>query len=162
VKKAFSILEVLITITLIGVMVILSVNYFNTSTISKTNIKSQLQSHFQIITASILQCKELSGIMPLQTSGLPASTTLLNTLECNTTTPYSLNGGRGSFIPSALSSFSEYTATQNANEFYFSTSTAMNSLNSEVLQDLNTTYSSKQYELSDNGTTITIKFYLSR
>ncbi|MCK4974162.1 MAG: prepilin-type N-terminal cleavage/methylation domain-containing protein, partial [Sulfurimonas sp.] len=61
-KKAFSLLELIIAIALAGVIAVLSTNFINFSTISKINIKSELQSHFNIISATILQCKELSNI----------------------------------------------------------------------------------------------------
>ena len=143
-------------------MALFAFNYLNTKTLSKENIKLELQSHFNIITATILQCKEYSNIMPIQSDGSEASNTLLNTLDCNTTTPYSLDGGKGSFIPLPLNDFTDYTATQNASEFYFSTTTSINSYSDEVLQDLQNTYSSNQYELTSNATTTTLKFYLSR
>lgn len=161
-KKAFSLLELIVAIALAGVIALLSTNFINFSTISKINIKSELQSHFNIISATILQCKELSNLMPLQTDGSPANDTLLNTLECNTTTPYTLDGGRGSFIPKALSGFTEYKATQNGNNFYFSTTTALDSNNYEVLQELNSSYSSNQYELTNDATTAYLNFYISR
>ena len=161
-RKAFSLLELLIVITLMGVMTIFAFNYLNTKTISKQNIKIQLQSHFNIITATILQCKEFSNIMPIQNDGSPANNTLLNSLDCNTSTPYPLDGGHGAFIPKSLNGFSEYTSTQNTSEFYFSTSTSLNSYNDEVLQELSTSYSSSQYELSSDATNRYMKFYLSR
>ncbi len=143
-------------------MALFAFNYLNTKTLSKENIKLELQSHFNIITATILQCKEYSNIMPIQSDGSEASNTLLNTLDCNTTTPYSLDGGKGSFIPLPLNDFTDYRATQNANEFYFSTTTTINSYNDEVLQELTSRYSTNQYELSSDATTTTLKFYLSR
>ena len=142
-------------------MATLSINYYNTSTISKQNIKSELQSHLEIITATIFQCKELSNAMPIQDDGSLADDTLLNTLECNTTTTYKIDGQRGGFIPKALKDFSEYKATQNDNEFYFYTTTKLGSYNDDVLVELNSTYSSSQYELSDDGVDRTMKFYLS-
>jgi len=162
VKKAFSLIELLITIALAGVMVILSVNYLNISTLSKQNIKTELQSHLNIITATILQCKELSNMMPIQSGGALANNTLLDTLDCNTSTPYSLDGGKGSFIPEPLTGFANYTATQNGNIFYFSTTTALDSNNYEVLQELNSSYSMMQYQLTNDGTTAKLNFYLSR
>ena len=143
-------------------MSILSVNYLNTTTLSKQNTKTQLQSHFNLITASILQCKELSSVMPIQTNGSLADDTLLTALDCNTSTPYALDGGKDSFIPPPLSGFTPYTAKQTNNEFYFSTSTAINSNNDEVLQELQNNYSVKQYELTRDATDATLKFYLSR
>ena len=161
-KKAFSLLELIIAIALAGVIAVLSTNFINFSTISKINIKSELQSHFNIISATILQCKELSNIMPIQIDGSPAAGTLVNTLECNTTTPYALDGGKGSFIPKALTGFTAYTATQSENIFYFSTTASIDSYNDEVLQDLNNSYSINQYELTHDATTAYMKFYLSR
>ena len=161
-RRAFSLLELLIVIALSGVMAILAFNYRDMTAISQENIKLELQSHFNIITATILQCKEYSGIMPIQSNGSEASATLLNSLDCNTTTPYSLDGGKGSFIPLPLNNFTAYTATQNASEFYFSTTTNINSYNDTVLQELQANYSVKQYELVSNATTTTLKFYLSR
>jgi len=160
-KKAFSIIELIVAIILLGIMATLSINYYNTSTISKQSIKSQLQSHLEIITATVLQCKELSGIMPLQDDGSLADDTDLNTLECNTTTTYKIDGQRGGFIPKPLKDFTTYKATQTDNEFYFKTTTPLGSYNDDVLVELNSTYSSSQYELSDDGNDRTMKFYLS-
>ena len=144
-------------------MSILTVNYFDATTLSKQNTKTQLQSHFNLITASILQCKELSNAMPIRSDGFTlANDTLLDTLECNTSTRYKLDGGKGSFIPTPLNKFTAYKATQVINEFYFTTTTDKVSNNYEVLQELKNNFSSQQYELSDDGTTATLKFYLSR
>jgi prepilin-type N-terminal cleavage/methylation domain-containing protein len=159
-RKAFSLIELLVAITLFGIMAILSVNYYNSSTIAKNNIKAELQSHFKIITATILQCKELSTMMPIQTDGSLASNVLLNSLECNTTNTYPLDGGRGGFIPKPLSGFSEYNATQDANSFYFSTQTDLNSLNDDVLDELNSVYSNEQYQLSIVDSKRHLNFYL--
>lgn len=161
-RKAFSLIELLVVITLIGVMAALSFSYLNISTISKQNIKSEFQSHINIITATILQCKDLSGSMPTQVGEVPANNTLLNTLICNTSPTYSLDGGHGSFIPKPLSNFTTYTATQMGDIFYFTTSTPLNSPNYEVLQELQNSYSTNQYELTNDGTTATLNFYLSR
>lgn len=161
-KKAFSLIELLLTITLAGVMVALSLNYLNISTLSKQNTKTEFQSHLNSISANILQCKELSNIMPIQGNGSAASNTLLNTLECNTTTPYLIDGGKGSFVPSPLIGFTSYTATQTGNVFYFTTTVLVNSKNYEVLQELQSNYSTNQYELTNDGTIASLKFYLSR
>lgn len=161
-KKAFSLIELLLTIALAGAMVILSFNYLNISTLSKQNTKTEFQSHLNIITATILQCKELSNMMPIQNNGSLANDTPLDTLECNTTIAYSLDGGKGSFIPKPLSGFTNYTAKQLGNIFYFSTTTPLASSNYEVLQELQTTYSANQYGLINDGTTATLNFYLSR
>ncbi len=143
-------------------MVVLFVNYFDMNTLSKQNTKSQFQSHLSIITATILQCKELSNIMPIQADGSLADATLLDTLECNTSTPYELDGDRGAFIPEPLRGFTNYKATQNTSAFYFTTTTELNSNNYKVLQELKDIYSTKQYQLTDDGSTATLNFYLSR
>jgi len=161
-RKAFSLLELLIAIALAGVVAYTTSFYLDTKSITKQNIKTQLQSHFNIITSVILQCKEYSNIYPVQSGGSIASDTLLNTLECNTTTPYQLDGGKGSFIPIKLSNFTSYKATQNGSEFYFSTTTPINSTNDEVLIELNSTFSSNQYELTHDANTAYLNFYLSR
>lgn len=161
-KKAFSLIELLVVITLIGVMAALSFSYLNISTLSKQNIKTEFQSHLNIITATILQCKDLSNKMPTQALEVAANATLLNTLICNTSPTYTLDGSHGAFIPKPLLNFTAYRATQIGNIFYFTTTTPLNSLNYEVLQELQNSYSTNQYELTNNGTTATLNFYLSR
>ncbi len=161
-RKAFSLLELFAAIALSGVMALFAFNYLNTKTISKSNIKLKFQSHLNIISETILQCKEYSNLMPIQSDSSEASDTLLSELECDTSTPYPLDGGKGSFIPPPLDGFSAYRATQDASEFYFSTTALNNSYNDEVLQELEADYSTSQYELTHDMTTATIKFYLSR
>lgn len=161
-KKAFSLVELLVVITLIGVMAALSFSYLNIFTLSKQNIKTEFTSHLNIITATILQCKDLSGSMPTQAAEAAANGTPLNTLTCNTSPTYALDGGHGSFIPKPILNFSAYTATQAGNIFYFTTTTPLSSLNYEVLQELQNSYSTNQYELTNDGTTATLNFYLSR
>jgi len=161
-RKAFSLLELLIVIALLGAMTILGTNYMNVTSLSKSNIRTQLQSHFNIISSAVLYCKELSNSMPLQNDGSPANSTLLTVLECNTTTPYLLDGGKGSFIPPPVTGMTAYTATHSGSEFYFSTTATLNSDNDEVLQELESKYSSNQYELTHDATTAYLKFYLSR
>lgn len=162
-RKAFSLIELLITVALAGAMAIFISSFIDIDTLTKDNVKTQLQSHLNIISSSILQCKELSNAMPIDSNGsILANNTPLNSLECNTTTPYSLDGGKGSFIPPSLSGFTSYTATESGDEFYISTTTPITSRNYDVLKDLNTTYSSQQYVLTDDTTTATLNFYLSR
>lgn len=161
-RKAFSLLELFLVITLMGVMIIFAFKYLDTETLSKEKIKTELTSHLNIITATILQCKELSNIMPTQNDGSLANNTLLNTLECNTTTPYLLDGGRGGFIPPPLNEFTPYRATQSGSEFYFSTATAIGSYNDEALQELQSSYSTSQYVLTHDATTAYVNFYISR
>lgn len=161
-RQAFTLFELMISIVLAGAMVIFAVSFLDTSTLSKENIKSQLQSHFSLISAASFQCKELSGAMPVENNTTLANGTLVSSLECNTSTPYQLDGGKGIFIPPAISGFTDYNATQNGTEFYFSTSTTINSTNDNALKDLNSSYSTNQYVLSYDATTATLKFYLSR
>ena len=161
-RKAFSLLEVFITIALIGAITFVATSYINTQYLSKESIKLELKSHFNLITAVILQCKEYSNMMPIDSNGSLASASLLESLECNTTTPYPLDGGKGSFIPTPIHLFTPYTASQTGSEFYFATTTPIDSYQYDALQELNTTYSQNQYELTDDGTTANLKFYLSR
>lgn len=161
-RKAFSLLELFITVALTGAITFIAVSIINTQYLSIESIKLELKSHFNLITATILQCKEYSNMMPIQSDGSLASDTLLDSLECNTTTPYPLDGGKGSFIPTPLQLFTPYTATQTGSEFYFATTTQFDSYQYEALKELNTTYSPNQYELTDDGTTANLKFYLSR
>ena len=153
-------IELLATITLMGVMTAFALNYMDIETSSKENIKTKFQAQLNLVTATIFQCKELSNAMPIDANGSLASNSTLNSMECNTTTPYKLNGGHGGFIPTAVTGFSEFSATQTGSEFYISTSVEINSSNDEVLQELNSSYSTNQYEY--NTTTAILKFYLSR
>jgi len=163
-RKAFSLIELLITVALAGAMAIFTFSsYIDTTTISKDHIKTQLQPHFNMLTASILQCKELSNAMPIDSNGsILASDTLITSLDCNTSTPYSLDGGKGYFMPVTINGFTDYKATENATEFYISTTADIDSTNDEALQDLNSTYSTQQYVLTYDATTAYLKFYISR
>jgi len=162
VRKAFSLIELLLTVALAGAMAIFSFSYIDSATLSKESIKTELQSHLNLISSAIFQCKELSNSMPIQSNGSLANNTLLNTLDCNTSTPYPLDGGKGTFIPPPLNNFTDYTATQNGSEFYITTTTAINSRNDDVLKDLNSTYSAQQYVLTYDTSTAYLNFYISR
>lgn len=155
-RKAFTLLELMITVAVLGIMVFSASFYIDTESMNKDNVKLNLQSHFNLITATIFQCKNLSNMFPVQADGSLASDTLVSSLECNTSTPYLLT-----MIPQPVSEFTPYTATQTGTEFYFSTQTTFEN-DKEVLEDLNSTYSTTQYELNTTGTTTTLKFYLSR
>ena len=161
-KKAFSMIELLAVITLMGVMTALAFNYMDIETSSKDNIKTKFQAQLNLVTATIFQCKELSNAMPIDANGSLANNSTLSSMECNTTTPYALNGGHGGFIPTAVTGFSNFNATQNGSEFYISTTTDANSYNDKVLQELNSTYSTQQYVLTHDTTTAYLNFYLSR
>ena len=138
-RKAFSLLELLLVIALSGVMAFFTYNFTDAVSLSKDSIKAELQSHLNLISASIFQCKELSNSMPVDVNGSLASNSPLSGLECNTSTPYQLDGGKGTFIPLPVTGFTAYTATQNGSEFYITTTTAINSRNDDALKDLNTT-----------------------
>ena len=161
-RQAFTLFELMVSIVLAGTMAIFAVSFLDTSTLSKERIKSQLQSHFSTISAAIFQCKELSDAMPIDSNGSFASGSLLSTLDCNTTTPYALDGGKGIFIPPAITGFTDYNVTESGTEFYFSLTTDIDSNNDEVLKDLNSSYSTNQYVLTYDATTAYLKFYLSR
>lgn len=161
-KKGFSLLELFIVIALSGAMAIFVFSYLDPTAMTKENIKTQLQSQINTITSAIFQCKELSNIFPLQEDANYADATLLNTLECNTTVPYLLDGDKGHFIPPPPTGFTNYKATQSGTIFYITTTAQRDSLNDEVLQELNSSYSTKQYVLDYNTTVATMKFYLSR
>lgn len=161
-RQAFSLLELLVAIALAGTMATFTFTYLDTTTLTKESTKAQLQSHFSTISAAIFQCKELSNAMPVENNTTLANGILVSALECNTTTPYQLDGGKGVFIPPAITGFTDYNATESGTEFYFSTTTTIDSTNDEVLQDLNSSYSTNQYELTYDATTATLKFYLSR
>jgi prepilin-type N-terminal cleavage/methylation domain-containing protein len=107
-KNAFSMIELLIAITLMGVMATLAFNYINIETISKENIKTEFQAQLNLITATILQCKELSNAMPIDANGSLANNSILSSMDCNTTTPYALNGGHSGFIPATMRDFSAF------------------------------------------------------
>lgn len=161
-KRAFTLFELLMAIVLAGAMTIFTVTYLDTTTLTKETIRSQLQSHFSLISAAVFQCKEFSNAMPVEDNATLANGTLVSALECNTTTPYQLDGGKGIFIPPAITGFTDYNATSSGTEFYFSTATTIDSTNDEVLKDLNSSYSTNQYVLTYDATTATLKFYLSR
>jgi len=161
-RKAFSLIELLITVALAGAMAIFISSFIDIDTLNKDNLKSQFQSNLNLISSAILQCKEFSLTMPIQTDGTLANDTLLSTLDCNTSTSYPLDGGRGAFIPPPLKDFTAYTATQTGSEFYITTSAPLNTRAYEVMLDLNTSYSTQQYVLTDDSTTATLNFYFSR
>ena len=160
-RKAFSILELLIAIALAGAMAIFTFNVIDINTITKDATKAELQSDLNLITSAVLQCKELSSMMPIENNGSIANDTNLSDLDCNTSTTYSLDGGRGYFMPTTLTGFTIYQATQNGDEFYISTTAEKDSKYDEILQELNTTYSTQQYVLTYT-TTANLKFYISR
>lgn len=161
-KKAFTLVEVIIAVFLMGVMVALGYSYLNMSTMSRSKYLSILQSHFNAIEAMTFQCKSLSEQMPNQVGGADAADTNLTLLECNTSTPYAFDGGRYGFVPVSPTGFTAYTATESGTAFYVATTADNNSTQDEALKKLILNYTSQQAELSHDGTTATFRFYLSR
>jgi len=162
-RKAFTLIEIALTIFLAGIIGTLTYYYFNLSTMRKIQYKSALQSQINLVESMVFQCKSLSEQFPkeLNTSTL-ASDTLLSELECNTSTPYSFNGGKNGFVPIPPGEFSPYTATESGNTFFISTSADNNSTEDKALQGLIINYTPQQATLEHNATSATFKFYLSR
>jgi len=162
-KKAFTQIEVALTVFLTGLMGALTYYYINVSTLNRIQYQSTLQSHFNLIESMVFQCKSLSEQFPedLNTS-TKATNTLLTLLDCNTSTPYSLDGGRNGFVPVPPNGFSAYRATESGTTFYVMTSADNNSTESKALEKLILNYNSRQATLEHNATSAIFKFYLSR
>lgn len=161
-RKAFTLVEIIITILLLGVMAAFAYSYLNMSTMNRSKYISALQSHFNAIEAIVFQCKSLSEQMPNQVGGADAADTNLTLLECNTSTPYALNGGRYGFIPVPPTGFTAYTATESGTTFYVTTTAENNSTQDEALKKLILNYTSQQADLNHTATTAIFRFYLSR
>lgn len=137
--------------------------YINLSTLNKSQYQSTLQSHFNLIESMVFQCKSLSEQFPKELdSSTNASDTLLTDLECNTSTPYVLNGGRNGFVPLPPTGFTPYKATEAGSIFYIMTSADNNSTQDDALKNLILNYTSQQASLEHNATSAIFKFYLSR
>jgi len=162
-KKAFTQIEVALTVFLAGLMGALTYYYVNVSTMNRIQYQSTLQSHFNLLESMVFQCKSLSEQFPkdLNTS-TNAANTLLTQLDCNTSTPYSLDGGRNGFVPVPPNGFSTYRATESGSTFYVMTSADNNSTESKALEKLILNYNSRQATLEYNATSAIFKFYLSR
>lgn len=162
-RHAFTLIEIALTIFLAGLIGTLTYYYLNLTTMNRIQYKSTLQSQFNLVESMVFQCKSLSEQFPkeLDTS-TSASDTLLSALECNTSIPYSFNGGRNGFVPVPPGGFSSYTATESGNVFYIATSADNNSTEDEALKKLILNYTPQQATLEHNATSATFKFYLSR
>lgn len=162
-KKAFTLVELAITIFLAGLLGSLGYFYLNTSTIKRSQYKTAVQSHVNLLESMVFQCKGLSEQFPkeLNTSS-KASNTLLSELECNTSTPYSFDGGKNGFVPLPPTGFTPYRATESGSAFYIVTTAEKNSIQDEALQKLIVNYTSTQAVLEHNTTSATFKIYLSR
>lgn len=161
-KKAFTLIEVAITIFLIGVISALGYFYISTSGLKESEYKTVLQSQFNLIESMVFQCKSLSEQMPNQVGGADALDTNLTNLECNTSTPYTFDGGRNGFVPVPPTGFTAYTATESGTAFYIATTADNNSTQDEAFKKLILNYTSQQADLNHSATTATFKFYLSR
>lgn len=162
-RKAFTLIEVIVTIGLMAIMATLGYFYFDVSTLNQSQYKSHLQSQVNLIESMVFQCKSLSEQFPkeLNTSA-NASNTLLSNLECNTTVPYAFNGGKNGFVPVPPSGFSAYRATEIGSAFFIMTSADNNSTQDKALKNLIRNYTSQQATLDHNATSAIFKFYLSR
>lgn len=161
-KKAFTLIEVILTIFLVGVISALGYFYISTSGLKESEYKTVLQSQFNLIESMVFQCKSLSEQMPNQVGGADALDTNLTNLECNTSTPYTFNGGRNGFVPIPPTGFTAYTATESGTIFYIATTADNNSTQDEAFKKLILNYTSQQADLNHSATTATFKFYLSR
>lgn len=161
-KQAFTLIEVLLTIFLVGVLSTIGYFYISTSSLRKAEYKTVLQSQFNLIESMVFQCKNLSEQMPNQVGGANALNTNLSLLECNTSTPYTFDGGRNGFVPIPPTGFTAYTATESGTLFYITTTASNNTVQDEALIKLSLNYTSTQAELTHDATTATFKFYLSR
>jgi len=162
-RKAFTFVEIALTIFLAGVIGTLTYYYINLSTMHRIQYKSALQSQFNLVESMVFQCKHLSEQFPKElNASTDASNTLLSELECNASTPYSFDGGKNGFVPIPPGEFSQYTATESGSVFFISTSADNNSTEDEALQKLILNYTPQQASLEHNATSATFKFYLSR
>lgn len=161
-KAAFTLVEVILTIFLIGVISVLAYSYLSSSGLNKYQYKTTLQSQINLIESMVFQCKSLSEQMPNQVGGADALDTNLTLLECNTSTPYTFDGGRNGFVPIPPTGFTAYTATESGTSYYIATTAANGTVQDETLISLALNYTSNQAQLSHDATTATFKFYLSR
>ncbi len=162
-RNAFTLLEAAITVFLIGVLSAIGYYYLNVSQLKKSHYKSSVQSHLNLIESMVFQCKSLSEQFPLDlnTSSL-ANDTLLQDLECNTSTPYAFDGGRNGFVPQAPDGFGAYRATESGTSFYIMTTADNNSTQDEALISLSESFTTTQATLEHNATSAIFKLYLSR
>lgn len=161
-KKAFTLVEIILTVFLVGVISAVGYFYLNTESLKRSQYKTAIQSQINLIESMVFQCKSLSEQMPNQAGGANASDTNLTALECNTSTPYQFDGGRNGFVPVPPTGFTAYTATETGTAFYITTTAENNSTQDKALISLALNYTSTQATLEHNATSATFKFYLSR
>lgn len=161
-KKAFTLVELAMVVFLAGVMGAVGYYYISTTSLKRSQYKTTLQSQFNLIESMVFQCKSLSEQMPNQIGGADANNTALTSLECNTSTPYTFNGGRNGFVPVPPTGYGAYTATESGTVFYILTTAENNSTQDKALQSLVLNYTSQQATLENNTTHAIFRFYLSR
>ena len=162
-QKAFTLIEIAVTIFLAGLLGSLGYFYLNTSLLKKSQYKTTIQCHINLIESMAFQCKSISEQFPKElNSSINASNTLLSDLECNTSTPYVFDGGKNGFVPIPPTGFTPYRATESGSEFYIITTAENSSIQDEALQKLILNYTPKQAILDHNSTSAIFKFYLSR
>lgn len=161
-RQAFTIIEVAVAIFLAGLIGAVGYFYLNISYLKHSQYKTTLQSQINHIEAMVFQCKNLSEQMPNQSGGADALNTPLETLECNTSTPYSFDGSRYSFVPIPPAGFTPYTATESGSDFFITTTTENNTTQDEALKSLIPLFTPTQANLNHNATHATFSFYLSR
>lgn len=162
-RKAFTLVELAITIFLAALLGSMGYFYLNTSTIKRSQYRTAVQSQVNLIESMVFQCKSLSEQFPKElNTSTNASNTLLTELECNTSTPYSFDGGKNGFVPLPPTGFTPYRATESGSTFYIVTTAEKNSIQDEALQKLIVNYTSTQAVLEHNVTSATFKFYLAR
>ncbi|MGM0623794.1 MAG: type II secretion system protein, partial [Campylobacterota bacterium] len=98
-KKAFSLVELLVVIALSGVMATLFYNYANFGFYQQSALTTTLQTHLSSITQAALHCKNISDSLPTQMGGSEANDTPVYELECQSDPPYLLDGYDSFFMP---------------------------------------------------------------
>lgn len=162
-KKAFSLVEVLLAVTLISVIAILSTrNFLNFDTINIYTKSIKLQSDITLITTMIIDCKDTSLSFPKNIDNSPAYENLLRDLECKSDVPYMLDGGKVGFIPQLGSGFSDWFASEVGGSFYIFASAQKNTNHSQILKTLYNSYPKNQvmYDTNSSTTEDIFRFYI--
>jgi hypothetical protein len=86
-KRAFSVVELLLVIAVISAMAFLSKKYINIDLISETKITTTIKSQIVSISTILLKCKSQSNKFP-KYNGNDANDNELTNMKCQTTNPY--------------------------------------------------------------------------
>jgi prepilin-type N-terminal cleavage/methylation domain-containing protein len=162
-KRAFSLVEVLIAIALLSAIAMYSYkNYINLDSVDTVLKSTKIKSDITLITSIIIKCNDISNNFPKNSDNSDANGSLLRTLECKSTTPYSIDGDKGGFIPKLPSGISDWSATESSGEFYIETSADKNSHLADVLKELSKSYPSSQVSLNtiSSPTKDIFRFYI--